>query len=253
MAFPRNGWRPWAGHFRGAAAAHRLLYCIAMRGLLLICVLLLAAPAAAQRRGSVRIVGYVSQTASLQFHAASTFGDGVAGANSGGDGEALDYTLDLGDVGKVPGRDNAMRGASIVLALRTNAAYTLTATVVSSGFSPGPSQVQLSDIGFGVPSAEIVATGERASAARTAVLNRAKFDADPSRAPVVGGAPKFSGTLEDLRSEVPLLHGDAVSRGGTLHSPDNALLVSTKYAILPQYFEPNAGFSAVIVYTLTTP
>lgn len=221
-----------------------------MRGGLLICALLLAAPAAGQTRGSVRIVGYVSQTVSIQFHGASTFGDGVAGANRGG-GETLDYILDLGDVGRGPGRDNGMRGASIVLALRTNAAYALTATVVDSGFSQGRSQVQLSDIGFGIPSAEIVASGRRASAARTVVLK--KFDADPSRARTVRGAPKFSGTLEDLRGKVPLLRGDAASRGGGLHSPDNAVLVSTKYAILPQHFAPNAGFSAVVIYTLTTP
>jgi hypothetical protein len=224
-----------------------------MRGALLICALLLTATAVAQTRGSVRIVGYVSQSASLQFQSASTFGPGVAGSNRGTPGEALDYTLELGDVGIVPERDNAMRGASIVLALRSNAAYVLTATVAASGFIAGEGQVQLSDIGFGIPSAQIAASGERATRGGTVVLNRAKFDADPSRAPIVRGRPKFTGTLNDLQGEVPLLRGEAISLGGTLHSPDNALLVSTKYAILPQYFEANAGFSAVIVYTLSTP
>src|SRR5688572_17677578 len=94
-----------------------------------------SATAAAQTRGTVRIAGHVSQMASVRFFSDSTVGSGVQGTNAGGADGSLDYTLDLGDVGIVPGRDNGVRGGEVRLILRSNASYVLTASVAGSGFA----------------------------------------------------------------------------------------------------------------------
>jgi len=209
--------------------------------------------AQAQTRGSVTIRGHISEMASLRFHSHQAVGEGVTGANLGQD-SALNYSLDLGDVGVVPGRNNGVRGGEVTMILRTNTSYVLTASVSSTGFKSGPGEIQLSDIGFGLPSAEIEPSGERARSDGTQVLDPAKFDSDPLNATVSQGEPVYAATLADLAGgEVPLLKGSRISYGGSLNTPNNGLLVSTRYAVHPQYFRENAGFEATVTYTISTP
>ena len=204
-------------------------------------------------QGTVRIVGRVSEMASLRFHSSSLQGAGVTGQNAGAGG-ALDYTLNLDDVGQVPGRDNGVRGGAVTLALRSNSAYVLTATVQGTGFRGGPGEIGLQDIGFGVPSAAIATSGDRARADGTQVVNAAKFDSDPLAASTLGGKPRYAATLADLaQGPTPVLQGERISYGGTVNAPNNALLVSTNYAVHPQMFRRNDRFEATVTYTLTTP
>ena len=53
--------------------------------------------------------------------------------------------------------------------------------------------------------------------------------------------------------EVPILKGSRISYGGSLNTPTNGLLVSTRYAVHPQYFRENSGFEATVTYTISTP
>jgi hypothetical protein len=214
---------------------------------------LMSLSAAAQDRGTVRIVGHVSEMASLRFHSSSLQGEGVTGQNAGAAG-ALDYTLDLNDVRAVEGRANGVHGGAVTLALRSNASYVLTATVQGTGFRQGPGEIGLEDIGFGVPSAAIATSGERARSAGTVVPNAAKFDSDPLAASTSGGKPHYAATLADLaHGPTPVLQGERISYGGTVNAPNNALLVSTNYAVHPQMFRRNDRFEATVTYTLTTP
>lgn len=217
---------------------------------ILIC---LSTAAAAQTRGSVTLRGHVAEIASVQFHSGSTFGQGVSGRNQGSASGALDYTIDVGNAGFEPGRDNGFRGGEVKLLLRSNSAYVLTASVEARGFKAGEGEFSLRDIGFGIPSEQITASGERARSEGTRVVNAGKFDADPLSASVVNGTPRFSATLADLQGDVPVLRGERISYGGSLNSANNGLIVATRYAVLPQYFKQNAGFEATVTYTISTP
>lgn len=242
--------RACAAGVMGMAVAHVFL---TMRRMFVTALLLGSLGALAQSRGSVRITGHVTQIASLKLHSASTFGPGVRGQDQGADG-SLDYALELGDVGVVEGRSSEARGAEVTLALRSNSTYVLTATVVGSGFRSGSrDEIALSDIGFGIPGAQIRPSGDRARSQNTTFTD-ARFDNDPTQVAVsAAGEPAYPATLGDLQGETPILRGDAISNGGGLRSPNNALLVPTRYAVHPQYFKRNDGFQAVVVYTLTTP
>lgn len=223
------------------------------RLLIFACVLTgVSAAAEPSNRGTIRITGRVSEMASLRFHSSSVVGEGVTGSNSGSD--ALSYTLNLDDVGIVPGRDNGARGARVTLALRSNSAYVLTATVQGSGFRSGRGEISLDDIGFGLPTAQIAPSGDRARAENLVEPLGGKFDHDPLLASLNSGRPQYAATLGDLaRGPVPVLQGDRISFGGALDAPNNALLVTTHYAVHPQYFRRNDAFEAVVTYTLSTP
>lgn len=222
-----------------------------MRTWLLTLFILIGTTAVAQPRGSVTIAGYISEIASVRFYSDAPVGPGVRGENVGAQ-SALNYILDLGDVGVVPGRDNSVRGGEVKLILRANTAYVLSASVATSGFKPGAGELSLRDIGFGVPTAEIAPSGQRARSDGTQVLV-AGIDSDPLSAPVTNGEPRYAATLADLQGETPLLRGDRISYGGSLNSASNGLLVSTRYAVHPQYFKANSGFSATVTYTISTP
>ncbi len=209
--------------------------------------------AQAQTRGAVTIRGHISEMASLRFYSHQTVGEGVTGANQGQD-SALNYSLDLGDVGVVPGRNNGVRGGEVRMILRANTSYVLTASVSSTGFKAGRGEMQLSDIGFGIPSAEIMPSGERAKSEGTEVLNPQKYDSDPLSPSFSNGEPEYAATLADLSTgEVPVLKGSRISYGGSLNTPNNGLLVSTRYAVHPQFFRQNSGFEATVTYTISTP
>lgn len=214
-------------------------------------LLLAAAEATAQTSGAVRLVGSVREMVSVRFHSDQSFGTGVTGSNAATDGR-LDYTLDLGQVGVVPGRDNGLRGGAVNLILRSNTPYLLSASVVAQGFGSRPDEMQLSDIGFGLPRSAIAPSGDKARSEGTQHLDT-RFDSDPIAATVRNGAPVFDATLEDLQGGAPLLRGDRISYGGGLQSPTNGLVVSTRYAVLPQYFRGNSDFEATVVYTISSP
>lgn len=216
-------------------------------------ILCISTAAAAQTSGSITLRGHVAQIASVQFYSGTSFGPGVNGTNAGARGSALSYTLDLGNVGIEAGRSNQIRGGEVKLLLRSNSAYVLTASVQARGFKAGPGEMSLSDIGFGIPQAEIEPSGHRARSDGTRVLDSARFGGDPLQAEVVSGAPRFAASLADLQGDVPLLTGERISYGGSLNSPNNGLIVATRYAVLPQYFKDNAGFEATVTYTISTP
>ncbi|MDQ3265484.1 MAG: hypothetical protein M3Y59_17800 [Myxococcota bacterium] len=215
-------------------------------------LLLTASPSWAQATGSVRIVGTVQEMVSVRFHSDSTSGAGVQGSNTASSNSDLDYTLDLGNVSVVPGRDNGIRGGRVDLILRANTSYVLTASVQGQGFGTHPDEFRLSDIGFGLPSSSITASGARARSEGTLVMD-SRFDSDPLGAPVANGAAAFTATLQDLEGGVPVLRGERISYGGSLNSPNNGLVVSTRYAVVPQYFRGDTRFEATIVYTISSP
>lgn len=215
-------------------------------------ILTISAPSLAQNRATVRLTGTVQEMVSVRFHGDRTVGSDVTGRNGKSQDNALDYTLDLGEVSVQPTRDNGMRGGVVDLILRSNTSYVLTATVTGTGFGTTDDEFKLSDIGFGMPAAAIAPSGDRARNDGTQLMD-GRFDADPLAARVENGAPAFAATLEDLQGGVPVLRGERISLGGSLSSPNNGLIVSTRYAVLPQFFRGNTRFEATVVYTMSSP
>lgn len=222
-----------------------------------------AGTAAAQTdSGTVTLQGNVSNSASLRWWS-FTNNNSVSGTNAPNtQNSPLVFTLDLGDVS--PNNANDYVGGTVQVVMRTNAAYTLSAAVTaSSGFGAAGNangDFSLADIGFGIPASALAASGSGALVSAGAVGSSsvvAAFNSDPSSASKdADGIPTFSATLNSLSTTAPgtqVLSGPRISRGGSLNSPNNGLLANTVYAVGPQFFTPNTGFSATVTYTLATP
>ena len=195
------------------------------------------------------IRGRVSQVLSLKFVTHQTYGGAVVGASNQSADSAFNYTFDLGDVGQAATENKPVIGGSVTMILRTNTPYILSAEAKGTGFRPEPGYIQLQDIGFGVPSSQIVTSGAMASSTNTRLL--AGLDSDVFA--VVPAAGPFAASLATLVGGAPILQGETVSHRGTLSSAANGLLVTTNYAVRPELYRSQDQFSVTVTYTVASP
>lgn len=211
---------------------------------------LTSAPTPAGSAATVTIRGHVSAVLSLKFVTHQTYGgDVVATSNRPGD-SAFGYTLDVGDLGEAAIKNQPIVGGSVTMILRTNTPYVLWAEAKETGFRLEPEYLQLSDIGFGVPSSEIVTSGALATSSNTRLL--AALDNDVFGVGASAATP-FSASLATLVGGAPILRGETISHRGTLDSVANGLLVTTNYAVRPQLYRSQDQFSVAVTYTLASP
>ena len=205
----------------------------------------------AQATGTLNLNATVSKTAALRYDSNSVTGLGTTGSNAGSPG--LNFTLNFGDMAVVDVTNIAYHGGTVTLSLRSNANYQVSAIYGASTFTAVAGDLRLADIGFGVPNtaANIRTSGVLGTKAGTVVP--AAFDYDPLSAAIVNGLPVFSGNVSNLAASTVVVSGGRISSGGSLATTTNALLVDTKYAILPQFFTPTAAASATITFTISTP
>ena len=210
-----------------------------------------AATASAQSTGSVTINGSVAKSASIRWWSFTAL-NSESGTNSPNtQNSPLLFTLNVGDVS--PANSNTYAGGKVKVILRTNAAYALSAQVTaSSGFGAAAGDLRLADVGFGLANLANSGALVFGDPATNSVI-AGSFGNDPSAASKdADGVPAFTTSLSNVSSSTQVLSGPRISKGGSVSSPNNGLLVDTIYAIGPQYFTPTT-FSATVTYTITTP
>lgn len=212
-----------------------------------------AATASAQTSGTVTVGGTVAKSASIRWWSFTALNT-ESGANSPNtQNSPLLFTLNVGDVS--PANTNSYAGGKVRVVLRSNAAYALSAQVTSSsGFgSAGSGDLSLSDVGFGLANMANSGSLVFGDPATNSVF-AGSFGNDPSAASKNSdGIPTFATSLNGVASSATqVLSGPRISKGGSVSSANNGLLVDTIYAIGPQFFTPTT-FSATVTYTITTP
>ena len=214
-------------------------------------VVIAAATASAQSTGTVTINGSVAKSASIRWWSFTALNTETGTNSPNTQNSPLLFTLNVGDVS--PANSNNYAGGKVKVILRTNAAYALSAQVTaSSGFGAASGDITLSDVGFGLANlanSGALVFGDPATDSVVA----GSFGNDPSAASKnADGVPAFPTSLNNVSSATQVLSGPRISKGGSVSSPNNGLLVDTIYAIGPQYFTPTT-FSATVTYTITTP
>lgn len=210
--------------------------------------------ASAQTSGTVTVNGSVAKSAAIRWWSYTALNSEV-GANAPAiQNSPLAFTLSLGDVS--PTNTNSYAGGKVMMILRTNAAYAVSAQVTAnSGFGvAGSGDISLSDVGFGVgnlANSGVLVFGDPAT---NSVIAGA-FGNDPSAAVKdADGIPGFATSLNNVAAAATqVLSGPRISKAGSVSSPNNGLLVNTVYAVGPQFFTPVPAFSATVTYTITTP
>jgi len=210
-----------------------------------------AATASAQSTGTVTLNGSVAKSASIRWWSFTALNTETGTNSPNTQNSPLLFTLNVGDVS--PANLNNYAGGKVKVILRTNAAYALSAQVTaSSGFGAVSGDISLSDVGFGLANLANSGALVFGDPATNSVI-AGSFGNDPSAAAKnADGVPTFPTSLNNVSSATQVLSGPRISKGGSVSSPNNGLLVDTVYAIGPQYFTPTT-FSATVTYTITTP
>lgn len=210
-----------------------------------------ASTASAQSTGTVTINGSVAKSASIRWWSFTALNTETGTNAPNTQNSPLLFTLSVGDVS--PANPNNYAGGKVKVILRTNAAFALSAQVTaSSGFGAASGDISLSDVGFGLANLANSGALVFGDPATNSVI-AGSFGNDPSAATKnADGVPTFPTSLSNVSSATQVLSGPRISKGGSVSSPNNGLLVDTVYAIGPQYFTPTT-FSATVTYTITTP
>jgi hypothetical protein len=131
--------------------------------------------------------------------------------------------------------------------LDASATFTTTTTAAVSGGAT----IAASDIGVGITS--VIAESNVIVPRTDSILSG--FNYDPTAVPVTNGLTPYRGaasgqaTVSDLLTSKQILNGPKIAQ--TINFPQpNALTVTIKAGILPQYFTP-CSFTAVITLTLS--
>jgi len=168
----------------------------------------------------------------------------------------LSATVVLGTL--APATGSALTSGTTQIRLRSNKAYNLNAQVSALGFTgagaaDGGSSLALLDFGFGISSIDDTGANVANHSGHTVV---ALFNYDPRTISVTNGLTPYvagtHGTLNDIASNTQILSGPRISTLGNISTDNNFVLATLVVATLPQYFTPNASFSATITLTIAS-
>jgi hypothetical protein len=208
-------------------------------------------------QGSVS--GYVEVRAGGAASLANNSGGGIT--NNKVKGDRLDnpttLTIDFGEVG--PTNTNSFVTATVPLRLRSNVSYTLKMAASAMSYpsgTPDAESVTLKDIGFGVTAAARDSGGGVATGTDTVVAaasgdptggSRGAANATSGRYEYVAGA-----SLNDYASATTVVSGPRIMNAAVPTANSNGLVVTTRFAIKPQFFTPNS-FSTSVTFTISNP
>jgi hypothetical protein len=212
--------------------------------------------------GTVTLAGSVSGYVEVRAGGAATLTNNLGGGvtNNKAKGDRLNnpttMTIDFGDVGPSNTADFAV--ATVPLRLRSNVSYTLKLSASAMTYGGGPpdaSSVTLADIGFGVISATRDSGGGVASGTDTIAVTASGDPTSPSK-----GATNANGryqyntgfSLGDYTTSTTILSGPRIMNAMVPTGNSNGLVVTTVFAVKPQFFTPGS-FSTSVTVTISNP
>jgi hypothetical protein len=211
--------------------------------------------------GSITLQGNVSGYVEIRAGGAATLTGNSGGGinNNKSKGASLSpnvMTIDFGEVG--PSNTANFVIATVPLRLRSNAQYTLkmSASAMAYGGTPDAQSVTLADIGFGVTSAARDGGGGVATGTDNVA---AAVSGDPTNSAngsinSTTGRYTYNGSfsLNSFTTSTTILTGPRIMNAMVPSANTNGLVVTTVFAIKPQFFTPGS-FSTSVTFTISTP
>lgn len=213
--------------------------------------------------GSITVQGTASGYVEVRAGGAATLtnnsGGGITNNKAKGDklNSPTTLVIDFGEVG--PANAASFVTATVPLRLRSNVSYTLKTNVAAITYgtgTPDANSVTLADIGFGILTATRDSGGGVATGTDTIV-------ATASGDPTLGANGSISGTtgrytynaghsLASYASSTTVLTGPRIMNAMVPSANTNGLVVTTMFAIKPQFFTPGS-FSTSVTFTISNP
>jgi hypothetical protein len=152
---------------------------------------------------------------------------------------------------------------STVLRLRSNITYKVSAVASTppppTGTPDNGDTMLLKDIGFGITAIGNNGIGNLTTGQSNTILTNQDYTGAnwPPAVPADGltpfGAVAHKGSLNEIAASTQILSGSRISKRGNVVTTDNYITVTLGFAVLPQYFTPDTGFTTNVTLTMSVP
>jgi hypothetical protein len=207
---------------------------------------------------SATVSGYVEVRAGGPASISGNSGGGIISNKIKGDrlNSPTTLTIDFGNVG--PANGNSFVTATVPLRLRSNVSYTLKMSAAAMTYGGGPSDadsVALADIGFGVISAARD-SGAGIAAGADSIAGASSGDPTSGASGGFNAAGKYvynaNHSLSNYAASTTIVTGPRINRAMVPTANTRGLVVTTMFAVKPQFFTPGS-FSTSVTFTISSP
>lgn len=213
--------------------------------------------------GSITVQGTASGYVEVRAGGAATLtnnsGGGITNNKAKGDklNNPTTLTIDFGEVG--PANAASFVTATVPLRLRSNVSYTLKTSVAAITYgsgTPDVNSVTLADIGFGVFTATRDSGGGVATGTDTIAATASGDPTLGANGSINGATGRYTynagHSLASYTSSTTVLTGPRIMNAMVPSANTNGLVVTTMFAIKPQFFTPGS-FSTSVTFTISNP
>lgn len=164
----------------------------------------------------------------------------------------LAVTINFGQVS--PQNTNSIVKVIVPVAIRSNAAYKVTATVTGSTNS-NPQAIQRTDIGFGANNLRPSGNGNNSQVCtNSSHIFYSPFNNDPSANVSINagsGRATYPSTLNNVGTATTIISGPRLSRNNANRGANNAYIFDAIFTIVPQFYATGSA-SLTITFTISS-
>jgi hypothetical protein len=193
-----------------------------------------------------------AQAFDISSGGAPTITGALSGSVTGSSSVTTDLvvTINFGQLSAI--NTNNIVKVVVPVAIRSNAAYEVTATVTGM-INANLQAVQGSDVGFGV-------NNFRAMGNRSEVCNNsghifyAPFNNDPATTRTINGASgraQYPSTLNNIGIDTTILSGPRLTQGSMNRATNNGYIFDAIFAVTPQFYAAGTS-SGTITFTISS-
>jgi hypothetical protein len=149
-----------------------------------------------------------------------------------------------------PANPNAVVKVTIPIAIRSTAAYKVTATITGS-VTVGPQAIQATDVGFGANNIRTMGSQSQICTRSTHTFY-SPFTNNPATSVTINAAGRatYPGTLANIGTDTTILSGPRLSLTSANRATNNGYIFDAIFAITPQFYSVSSG-NATITFSIS--
>jgi hypothetical protein len=193
-----------------------------------------------------------AQTFDISSGGAPTITGALGGSVTGSSSVTtnLAVTINFGQISPI--NTNNIVKVVVPIAIRSSAAYRVTATVTGT-IDANPQAIQGSDVGFGANNFRAMGSGSEVCT-NSGHIFYAPFNNDPATTRTINGTTgraQYPSTLNNIGVATTILSGPRLTRGSVIRLTTNGYIFDTIFVITPQFYAAGTG-SGTITFTISS-
>lgn len=192
-----------------------------------------------------------AQTFDISSGGAPTITGALGGSVTGSSSVTSNLSVNIlfGEIS--PANPNSLVRVIVPIAIRSTAAYRVTATITGSSI-PGPQAIQATDVGFGANNIRTMGSQSRICT-RSNHTFYSPFNNNPATSVAINSAGRatYPSTLADIGTATTILSGPQLSQSSANRATNNGYIFDAIFVITPQFYSVSSG-NATITFSISS-